>query len=322
MRVTDYYSPGRTPISFEIYPPKTPGAQAQLEAALPRLAKLRPDFMTVTYGALGSTRGQSLALAAGIQREYGLTSASHLTCVGASRSELDELLRAVRGAGVENLMALRGDPPKGLNRFVPPPGGFAHADELVAHIRDFEFREGLTPCGLGVAGYPEKHPEAPDFAADLANLKRKVEAGADFVVTQLFYDNRSYFRFVEAARKAGIRAPIVPGLLPVVSGIQARRIAAACGAVLPAELDAELAAAGADEARGMEIGARQAVGQARELLARGAPGLHFFVMNRADHIASILKALRSDRLDEGPTSRNAPLRPAFLRESLSAQPVP
>lgn len=259
-----------------------------LQAILPDLVSLRPDFMTVTYGALGSTQERTLEIASGIQGRFGLSTACHLTCVGSSRNQLDGILDEIHKAGIRNIVALRGDPPKGETTFTPPVDGLAHANELVAHIRDFEKRRGIEPFGIAVAGYPEKHLEAPDLQTDLLNLKRKVEAGADCVVTQLFYDNRKYFEFVRMARALGITIPIVPGLLPILSAKQVLRITSMCGTCLPPDLHSELESAGEDPARSEEIGVRRCIAQATELLDQGAPGIHFYVLNKSSHMMKIM----------------------------------
>jgi methylenetetrahydrofolate reductase (NADPH) len=259
-----------------------------LRGILPDLARLRPDFMTVTYGALGSTQERTLEIATLIQNAHKLPTACHLTCVGSTRADLDRILDQIHGAGIRNIVALRGDPPSGQMTFVPPKDGLAHANELVEHIRAREAAGRIGPMGIAVAGYPEKHIEAPDMATDLRNLKRKVDAGADCVVTQLFYDNRHYFDFVKAARALGITVPIVPGLLPVISAKQVMRITSLCGSCLPEDLKCDLEAAGEDAAKSEEIGVRQCIRQATELIEKGAPGIHFYVLNRSSHMMRIM----------------------------------
>ena len=316
MRFPEYFARRTRPIiSFEVFPPKTDAAMEGLRRVLPELVALQPTFMTVTYGAMGSTRQRTLEIATLIKHEYEMESACHLTCVGSSRADIDRILHDIHGAGIENIVALRGDPPKGDATFVPPPDGYAHANELVAHIRRFEqlssphgpraassvSRSETTTMpaidpfagfGVAVGGYPEKHIESPDFPTDLANLKRKVAAGADVVITQLFYDNADFFRFVDAARAVGVTQPIVPGLLPIQSGKQIRRISSMCGSRIPAALQAELEAAGDDDAQAEAAGIRQCVAQAMELLERGVPGIHFYVLNKSSHMQRIMAALR------------------------------
>ena len=295
MRFAEYFARRTGPIiSFEVFPPKTDAAMENLRRVLPELVALRPNYITVTYGAMGSTRQRTLEIAALVKQEYGMESACHLTCVGSTRADIDRILHEIRRAGVENIVALRGDPPKGDATFVPPTDGYAHANELVAHIRRFESqaRDALRGFGIAVGGYPEKHLEAPDMATDLANLKRKVDAGADLVITQLFYDNADFFRFVDAARAAGVTQPIVPGLLPIQSAKQIRRITAMCGSKIPPALAADLEAAGDDDAKAESVGVRQCAAQAAELLQNGVPGIHFYVLNKSSHMKRIIEQLR------------------------------
>ena len=290
MRFLDYFSGDKPVISFEIYPPQTPrGMRALKTRVVPNLLKLNPSYMTVTYGAGGSTRAKTLEIASLIQNQFGLTAACHLTCVGSSRTDIDGILQAIRATGIRNIVALRGDPPRGEDAFVPPRDGFAHGNELVAHIRSIEPKDDAF--GLAVAGYPEKHLEAPDFETDIANLKRKVESGGDIVITQLFYTNDHFFRFVDRVRAANITAPIVPGLMPILSAGQIQRIASLCGAEIPAALQAQLNRATEDDA--VQVGIDQCIAQATELLGQGAPGIHFYVLNRSTHMRPIIKALPS-----------------------------
>jgi methylenetetrahydrofolate reductase (NADPH) len=262
-----------------------------LRRVLPELIELGPSYMTVTYGALGSTRERTLEIAALLKREYGMETACHLTCVGSSGADLDRILDDIRRAGIENIVALRGDPPRGETAFVPPPDGYCHANELVAHIRR-RHGDGRTGFGIAVAGYPEKHIESPDADTDLKHFKRKVDAGGDIVITQLFYDNADFFAFTAASRKLGVTRPIVPGLLPVLSARQVRRITSLCGSKIPEALHAELEAAGEDDGLAEEVGIRQCVAQATQLLRRGVPGIHFYVLNKSSHMRRIMDALR------------------------------
>lgn len=288
MKIPEFYKNQTKPIfSFEVFPPKTDQAYDHLRKVLPELVALKPDYMTVTYGAFGSTRGRTLEIASLIQREFKIPSACHLTCVGSSAKEIDGILDEIKAAAVKNIVALRGDPPSGEISFVKPADGFGHANELVAHIRA---KHG-SDFGVAVAGYPEKHVEAPDKKSDLANLARKVKAGADAVITQLFYDNADYFQFVESARALGIDVPIIPGLLPILSAKQIVRILGLCGSCLPEALRKDLEAAGDDPGKAEEIGIRQCIAQARELIARGAPGIHFYVLNKSSHMTRIMRDL-------------------------------
>src|SRR5688572_22314201 len=217
MKLPEFYKNRKKPIiSFEVFPPKSDEAFETLRRILPELVALKPDFMTVTYGAFGSTRGRTLEIAALIQKEFKVPSACHLTCVGSSANEIDQILKDIENSGVQNIVALRGDPPSGQMSFVKPADGFGNANELVAHIR----KNFGQKFGIAVAGYPEKHIEAIDKKTDLANLARKVQAGADAVVTQLFYNNADFFQFQDQARALGVTVPIVPGLLPILSAKQ------------------------------------------------------------------------------------------------------
>lgn len=291
MRLSQIFADALKPrISFEVFPPRTEKADEGLRETLGELVALEPAYMTVTYGAMGSTRDKTVEIASHIRKTFDLPTACHLTCVGCTVGEIDSILDAIGRAGVENIVALRGDPPQGEESFVPPEGGFSHANELVEHIRRRD------QFGIAVAGYPEKHIEAPDFESDLRWLERKVAAGADVIITQLFYDNRDFFTFERRVRELGIDCPIVPGLLPIVSTKQIRKIASLCGAKIPRDLSERLDAAGDDNDAVSEVGIQWATEQARELLARGAPGIHFYVLNRAHHIRRILEPLRAEGL--------------------------
>ncbi len=279
-----YSRRARPVISFEVFPPKPDTPMENFRAVLTRLIGLRPDFMTVTYGAFGSTRVRTVEIAELIRREHGLEAACHLTCVGSSREDIQRIIDEIRRAGLNDIVALRGDPPQGQADYRPPPGGYRHAVELVDHIR----RAG--GFGIAVAGYPEMHIEAPDLKTDLAHLRRKIERGADVVITQLFYDNRHYFNLLERTEALGIRAPIVPGLLPILSLHQVKRITLMCGATIPPRLLQDLESAADDDAA-LEVGVRQAVNQAKGLLAAGAPGIHFYVLNKARHMIRIMEEL-------------------------------
>jgi methylenetetrahydrofolate reductase (NADPH) len=294
MRFPEYFKNGKRPvISFEIFPPKTEqGMESLILRVIPELIELGPDYITVTYGAMGSTRKMTLEIASLIKNRYGMESACHLTCVGASRMEIDETLERISDAGIQNIVALRGDPPRGERGFVAPDNGYSHAYQLVEHIRQFEQKRGKGPFGIAVAGYPEKHLEAPTIETDIANLKRKVESGADIIITQLFFDNTFFFDFVERVRAAGITVPVIPGLMPIQSVKQIKRITSMCGSSIPQELQRQLDTALDDDERASEIGVWQCIGQARELLMHGAPGIHFYVLNRSTQVRRIMEALR------------------------------
>jgi methylenetetrahydrofolate reductase (NADPH) len=283
MKLSAAFGPGKFGLSFELFPPKSPQGEATLFDHVARLVEFGPQFITCTYGAGGSTRDSTLAIVARVHREFGLTVATHLTCVGATVDQLRDYLRRAAEAGIENVVALRGDPPKGDDKFRPAPGGLAYANELVSLIRG-EFSQ----FGIAVAGYPETHQEAPDSHADLVNLKRKVDAGADVVITQLFYDNADFFSFRDRCEAIGIGVPIVPGLLPITNFAQIKRITALCGAKLPAALARGLEAAGDDVEAQFALGVDFAARQTRELLQGGVPGIHFYVLNRSEAAARVL----------------------------------
>lgn len=293
LRFSEIIAQATRPVfSFELFPPKTQAGLVRLIRILPGLDALHPDYMTVTYGAMGTTRANTLEIASHIMYRYAVPAACHLTCVGSSRAELDEILHRMQEAGIRNIVALRGDPPMGETHFKPPADGCAYANELVQHINRFTLRKGGEPFGVAVAGYPEKHPEAPDLATDLDHLKRKVDAGAHVIVTQLFFDNRHYFDFVNRARAKGIRIPIVPGLMPAQTAEQIRRMTRFCRTDLPKEMMRDLEAAGDDEARALEVGVRWTIDQANELLRAGAPGIHFYVLNQFESIRRICEKLK------------------------------
>ncbi len=293
MRFPEYFKDSTKPIiSFELFPPKTDQGMKSLLRVIPELIDLGPDYITVTYGAMGSTQKMTLRIASLIKNGYNMETACHLTCVGASRTGLDEILEQIFTAGIRNIVALRGDPPIGEKNYVPPPDGYSHAYQLVEHIRRFEKRKGQEPSGIAVAGYPEKHIEAPSMESDIANLKRKVEAGADLIITQLFFDNSYFFNYVDKVRSAGINLPVVPGLMPIQSYRQIKRITSMCGSTIPPELQEELDTTLDDDEKASDVGVRQCIRQARELLARGVPGLHFYVLNKSNQMKRIMEALR------------------------------
>jgi methylenetetrahydrofolate reductase (NADPH) len=294
MLIPEFYKENLRPIiSFEIFPPKTIKGMENLQIIIPELISLKPDFMTVTYGALGSTQERTLEIASKIKNHYNMETACHLTCVGASRTELNCIIKRIYEANIRNIVALRGDPPHGEEAFVPPPDGLAHAHELVKQIREFEKREGIEKFGIAVAGYPEKHLEAETMEKDIANLKLKIEAGADVIITQLFFDNEFFFSFVKKVREADINVPIIPGLMPIISVRQIQRITSMCGSSIPPKLQSELNSAVDDDERAQEIGVRQCVSQAKNLIANGVKGIHFYVLNKTTHIKQVMEAIRS-----------------------------
>lgn len=287
MKIASLFSSGKTLFSFEFFPPKNDGDVEHLLATARELKALGPAYISVTWGAGGSTRRKTLDIVSAIKNDVGVESMAHLTCVGAGRAEIDEILADIARRGVKNILALRGDPPQGATAFVPHPDGFRHADELVAHIRkshDF--------C-LGVAGYPEGHVESADRERDLDFLKRKVDAGADFVVTQLFFDNGDFLRFRDRAAARGVRVPIVAGLMPITNAGQVQRFTRLCGARLPAPLLAELERRRDDAEAVTRLGIDHATAQCRGLLAEGVAGVHFYTLNRSRSTAEILRRVKN-----------------------------
>ncbi|MGO9497202.1 MAG: methylenetetrahydrofolate reductase [NAD(P)H] [Solirubrobacteraceae bacterium] len=272
--------------SFEFFPPKTDEGEQNLRAALSALRELEPDFVSVTYGAAGSTRGLTLELTKWIKQELGIEAMAHLSCVGATRDELCVILDSLADAGIENVLALRGDPPRGQTAWEPHPGGLRYSSELAALIAE------RYPMSVGAACFPEVHPEAVDLESDLRFLKQKVEAGASFLITQLFFDNELYFRFVQEARAAGIEVPILPGIMPITDVSQIKTITGMCGASIPPRLLEELELRTGDAAAVTELGVSYSTLQCAELLANGAPGIHFYTLNRSPATRAILSALK------------------------------
>ena len=274
-------------VSFEFFPPKTDeGDRALLEKQIPALLAARPDFCSVTYGAGGSTREKTLNIVDRIQRQHGLPALAHLTCVNHTREEVHNLLEKVRALNCKNILALRGDPPGG-GEFQVTPGGFEFSSQLVKFIRE---RDGFS---IGVAGFPEGHVACrAGKHADWQHLKGKIEAGADFVVTQLFFDNADYFEFRDhLAGKLGVKVPLVPGVISILSATQITKFTQLCGAKIPAALRSKLDALGADDEAAMKFGIEYATRQCEELLREGAPGLHFYTLNKAPATVQVLKNL-------------------------------
>lgn len=290
MKVIDLFNQKKPVISFEFFPPKTDEGMTKLLDTISTLRDLAPSFISMTYGAGGSTRRKTVELVSHIKHRIGIESVAHLTCVGHSRAALHDVLTELSSAGIENIMALRGDPPKGSDRFIPAADGFRYAAELVAYIRS-----GFDFC-LGVAGYPEKHLEAASLEDDLRHLSEKVSAGGDYIVTQLFFDNADYFSFVERIRALGVRVPVVAGIMPVKDADQIKRFTTMCGAKIPDALLAKLDAAGDDDERVIEVGIEHAVRQCEDLLRRGAPGIHFYTLNKSQSTKEIFRRLKEKGL--------------------------
>ena len=286
MRIRDVYREQDFGLSVEVFPPKTSTGDDVLFRTLDRLAAYRPAFVSCTSGAGGSTRTRTIDLCVEIQKRYKLTATAHLTCVGSTCDDIIDWLSLARRSGLRNIMALRGDPPDGQQTFQPVQGGLCFANELVSLIREHH-----PDSGVGVAGYPETHQEAPDPQADLDNLKRKVDAGADAVFTQLFYINGNFFDFRERYERAGIRVPLIPGIMPITEFARIKRITSMCGAVFSGQLASNLEAVQDDKQAQFEIGVDHAVRQCRGLIDQGVPGIHFYVLNRYQACERILNTL-------------------------------
>jgi methylenetetrahydrofolate reductase (NADPH) len=286
VRIDEILAQADRPVfSFEFFPPKTEEGEQVLRATLEDLKAFEPDFVSVTYGAGGSTRTRTVQITKWIKQELGIEAMAHLSCVGSSRDELHGILDDIGAAGIENVLALRGDAPKGQAEWHPHPEGLHYSTELVKLIRDD------YPFAVGAACFPEIHPEAIDLGHDLRFLKQKVDAGASFLVTQLFMDNEKYFSFVDEARAAGIDVPIVPGIMPIRDLSQIKTITGMCGATLPQRLLEALEWRANDPSAVQQLGVAYATLQCAELLARGAPGIHFYTLNRSPSTRAILSAL-------------------------------
>ncbi|QEG37124.1 methylenetetrahydrofolate reductase [NAD(P)H] [Bythopirellula goksoeyrii] len=284
------YGRDRFGLSFELFPPKTDAGVENLWFHVDRLVQYKPSYITCTYGAGGSTQDRTLEVVAHVRSKFELPVATHLTCVGNTADQLRAYLHRALDLEIDNVVALRGDPPKGETSFRSVEGGFSHANELVKFIRD-EFHH----MGIAVAGYPETHQEAVSAEADLTNLKRKVDAGADIVITQLFYDNADFFAFRDKYQAAGLDVPLVPGLLPVTNGAQIQRISSLCGAKLPPDFLAALSEHEDGSEGQFEVGVEFATKQAAELVAAGVPGIHFYVLNKSEATERVLRDVQLPR---------------------------
>jgi methylenetetrahydrofolate reductase (NADPH) len=279
---------GKAPvISFEFFPPKTDeGDRNLLEKTIPALMKLKPDFCSVTYGAGGSTRDKTLTIVERIQNEHGLTAMSHLTCVNSTREQLGEVLLDARQRGIKNILALRGDPPNGIGEFQKTPGGFEFSRELVEFIKE------VGGFGIGTAGFPEGHIACREGKhVDWQRLKQKVDAGADFVITQLFFDNRDFFEFRDYVTKLGVKVPLVPGMLPILSASQIKKFTTLCGAKIPAPMMSRLEELGENDAAVTAYGIDYATQQCGELLREGVEGLHFYTLNKPHSTTAVVANL-------------------------------
>ena len=303
MRIDQIIAEADEPLfSFEFFPPKSDAGERVLGLALESLRALSPDFVSVTYGAGGSSRDRTLELTKWIKQELGIEAMAHLSCVGSTREELRAILDDMQAAGIENVLALRGDPPRGQTDWEPHPGGLSYSTELAGLIHS----DYPTMC-IGGACFPEVHAEAPNLAHDLRFLKEKIDSGVSFLVTNLFLDNELYFRFVDEARAAGIEVPIVPGIMPVTNLGQIKTMTGMCGASIPDDLLEALQWRSHDPEAVLQLGVSYATLQCAELLARGAPGIHFYTLNRSHATRAILSSLKLHRPWE---ARRGALSPA------------
>jgi methylenetetrahydrofolate reductase (NADPH) len=289
MRIDERIASDAEPsFSFEFFPPRTDEGERNLGRALAELSRLEPTFVSVTYGAAGSTteKRKTIDIVRHLKRDYGMEAMAHFTCVSATTGELREMLGTMRDAGIENVLALRGDPPRGETEWTAAEGGLSYSRELIELIREeYDF-------AIGAACFPEVHIHAADAESDLRYLKEKVEAGARFLITQLFFDNQSYYDFVARARDIGIDVPIIPGIMPITDFGQIKRITGMCGAVIPDRLLRELELRGDQPGSVTDLGVAYATLQCADLLANGAPGIHFYTLNRSPATRAILSALR------------------------------
>lgn len=288
MKIIDILNSGRRTVSFEFFPPKSDQGFEDLFRTIEALRPLEPNYVSVTYGAGGSTRRKTVDLVTRIKNEIGIEAMAHLTCVGSTREEIADVLSTLDQGGIQNVLPLRGDPPKGETAFKPTPGGFAYANELVDYIRG----QSHSFC-LAAACYPEKHPEAASSESDLENLKRKVDAGIDFLITNLFFHNDDFYRFRDRAVAAGIRVPIVAGIMPIrnVKGI--KRFTQMCGAAIPAGLLLKIEAVEDDDEAVAQIGMHHATRQCEDLLDQGVAGLHFYTLNRSTATRAIVQEIKT-----------------------------
>lgn len=284
--ITELLASGKSLLSVEFFPPKNDEGGAQLLRTAEALRPYRPDFVSITYGAGGTTRERTFKYARILRDEFGWLVMPHLTCVGSTRGELLDIVGQYHADGIRNIMALRGDPPKGQTEFVPCPDGLRYASDLIALLR-----ENFPDLCLGAAAYPEKHPEAASMEEDLTHLKTKVDAGASFLTTQLFFDNEHYFEFLDACRRRGIDLPVLPGLLPALSLAQVKRFGPMCGSSLPTALVEQLQVVEDDPRAAEAVGVTWAYHQIRELLRHGAPGIHLYILNRSASAITLARSL-------------------------------
>jgi len=285
MKISDLYINNEAPVvSFEIFPPKTDKGLENLKIELANLSTFNPGYISVTYGAGGSTRNKTLEIAEFIAKDFSLTPLVHFTCVGFGRKEIAEYIKELKSRGIDNILALRGDPPLGTDTFVAPEDGFSYANELVEYIRS------IDDFTIGVAGYPEGHLESFDIHSDIDNLKRKIDAGADFIITQLFYHNDDFYRFIDLVEKKNIDIPVIPGIMPVTNLSQTKKITSMCGATIPDKLIRALSQCTSDDGvcqRGMEY----TIAQTLELKSWGVDGFHFYTLNKSEIPKKIIETI-------------------------------
>ncbi|MFN3976431.1 MAG: methylenetetrahydrofolate reductase [NAD(P)H] [Aquificaceae bacterium] len=288
MKIGQYLKENRFSISFEFFPPKTPEGEEELFQTIKSLRELNPTFVSVTYGAGGSTRDRTRRVVERIHRETDLTVMAHLTCIAHSREELLKIIEEYKSIGIENLLALRGDIPANMPDFKPPHGACKHAQELVELIRE-NFKDWFS---VGVASYPEGHPESPNMEWEIKYFKRKVEAGADFSITQMFFDNGYYYEFVELCQRAGINIPIIPGIMPITNFRQVQKFASMCGATIPQRLIEKLEPYAENPEETLKIGVEFATEQCLDLLENNVPGLHFYTLNKSKATLMVYEGIK------------------------------
>jgi len=292
MLFKEYYKVTDKPvISFEIFPPKTDeGLKKLRDKTLPELIDLNPSFITVTYGAMGTSRDKTIDIASFIKNDLSTETACHLTCVGSTKQDIDQILQTITNNNIRNIVAIRGDTPQDGTALKNNRESYKYANELVSHIREFEDTNHLE-FGIAVAGYPEKHLEAATMETDIENLKNKINAGSDIIITQLFFINKYFYDFLETANTQEIDIPIIPGLMPILSSKQIQRISSMCGSKIPDYLKDDLDKASGDDKKAKKIGIDQCIIQANDLLGSGVPGIHFYVLNHSEHIKEIINQL-------------------------------
>jgi methylenetetrahydrofolate reductase (NADPH) len=287
LKIIDLLKQSKPVFSFEFFPPKTEEGEKKLFETITELRKLHPSFVSVTYGAGGSTRDKTVGWVSRIKNELGIEAMAHLTCIGSSRDELKRILSSLKDHGIENVLALGGDPPKDVKDFKPHPDGFSHSNDLVEFIRShYDF------C-VGAAAFPERHPKSPTGESDLKYLKIKMDAGVDFFITQLFFDNQLYFNFIKRTKDVGISVPIIPGIMPITDVAQVERFTSLCGATIPQNLHTALRKVEADPEAVIHLGIQHATKQCVGLLENGAPGIHFYTLNKSPATREIFKRLLS-----------------------------